>query len=65
MFLHPYISSQISSQRQRETLARAEQQRLTRLARTRSRASRHAWRSHRPIHRVLRPALWLRTQAGA
>jgi uncharacterized protein involved in exopolysaccharide biosynthesis len=65
MYTHPYLGSQISSERQRERQARAEQQRLTRRLRAQHPRSRHAQRSYWRIHRALRPAFWLRTQAGA
>jgi hypothetical protein len=65
MYIHPHIGGQIGTERQRDMLARAEHRRLTRQLRARSRASRHARQSSRPIRRILRPAFWLRTQARA
>ena len=42
MYTHPHISSQISCERQRDRLARAEQQRLVHQLLTLSRAARRA-----------------------
>jgi hypothetical protein len=39
MFTHPYLSSQIASDRRREMLVKAEQQRLARQLRAQARAS--------------------------
>jgi hypothetical protein len=54
MFTHPFIGSQLASQRQREMLAEAAQQRLARQLREHARATRHAQRPGRRITRVLK-----------
>ena len=54
MFTHPYISSQLARDRQRETLAHAGQQRLVRQLREDARASRSAARDGRRMTRPLR-----------
>jgi hypothetical protein len=64
MFTHPYISSALTGDRQREMLARADQQRLVRQLRDHARASRRAERARRP-RRALRTALRLRTEVQA
>lgn len=56
MYTHPYISSQIARDRQREALARAEQQRLARQLSTGSRPVRHGGHPARRLGRALRPA---------
>jgi hypothetical protein len=60
MYAHPDIISQIRSQRERERLATAEQQRLTRQLRAESRASRRTSRAEHPLRRALRTAVRLR-----
>ena len=59
MFTHPYPASEIARERQRDMLARADQQRLVRQLRDLARASRRAqrarWRMTRPLKRS-RPA---------
>lgn len=54
VFTHPYISSQLARDRQRETLAHAGQQRLVRQLREDARASRSAARDGRRMTRLLR-----------
>jgi hypothetical protein len=56
MFPHPYISSQIASDRHREMVANAEQHRLVRQFRAQAGASRHAGRAARRLSRSLRIA---------
>ena len=56
MYTHPHISSQIGHERQRDRLARAEQQRLARQLLTLSRAARRGERPPQRLGRVLRPA---------
>ena len=55
MFTHPHLASQLATERQRDMLARADQQRLARQLRGLARASRHvAWaprRLTRPVRR--------------
>ncbi len=64
MCTNPYLSSELARERQREMLARAEQQRLVRQLRAQHRESQQGQRSYRRIHRALRPAFWLRTQSS-
>lgn len=54
VFTHPYISSQLARDRQREMLAQAGQQRLVRQHREHTRASRSAARDGRRMTRLLR-----------
>jgi hypothetical protein len=61
MYTHPDISSQISSERQRDRLARAEQQRLAQQLRTLTRAAQQAERPEPRLGRALRMAARLRT----
>jgi hypothetical protein len=56
MYTHPHISSQIGCERQRDRLARAEQQRLARQLLTLSRAARRGERPAQRLGRVLRPS---------
>jgi hypothetical protein len=56
MFTHPYLSSQIASDRHREMLASAEQQRLARQLRAQARASQPAGRAAGRLRRSLRIA---------
>ncbi len=56
MYTHPHISSQIGRERQRDKLARAQQQRLARQLRTLSGAARQANRPARRLGGALRPA---------
>jgi hypothetical protein len=60
MYTHPDIISHICSERQRERLATAEKQRLTRRLRAESRASRRTSRAEHPLRRALRTAVRLR-----
>jgi hypothetical protein len=63
MFTHPYLTSQLASERQREMLAHAEQQRLVRQLRDMARASRRTQRAERQTRRVLGRSWQLRTKA--
>jgi hypothetical protein len=65
MYTHPDIVTQICSERQREMLATAEQQRLTRRLRAESRASRPTRRAEHPLRRALRTAARLRLEIRA
>ena len=65
MFTHPYITGELVHVRQRGKLAHADQQRLGRRLRGRARTSRHTEATGRRLHRVLRIALRLPTQAHA
>jgi hypothetical protein len=65
MYTHPDIISQICRDRQREMLATAEQQRLTRRLRAESRAARRASRAGHPLRRALRTAARLRPEFRA
>ena len=56
MYTHPHISSQIHCERQRDRLARAEQQRLARQLLTLSRAARQGQRPTQRLGGALRPA---------
>ncbi len=56
MYTHPHTSSQIARDRQREALARAEQQRLARQVSTLSRPARHGGHPARRLGGALRPA---------
>jgi len=56
MFTHPDLSSQIASDRHRELLASAEQQRLARQLRTQARASRPSGRAAQRLRRPPRTA---------
>ena len=60
MYTHPHISSQIGSERQRDKLARAEQQRLARRLRQLSMASRQSSSPESPLDRALRALARLR-----
>ncbi len=55
MFTHPHPASELARERQRDMLARADQQRLVRQLRDLARASRRAqrarWRIPRPLKR--------------
>lgn len=65
MFTHPYISSALAGDRQRERLARADQQRLVRQLRDHARASRRTQRAKQRPRRALRTVLRLRTEVQA
>lgn len=54
MFTHPYIASQLASERQREMLAQAHQQRTVRQLREHAMASRRAERAGRWLTRALK-----------
>jgi len=56
MYTHPHISSQIAGDRQRDRLARAEQQRLARQLITLSRQARQGRHPTRRLGGALRPA---------
>jgi hypothetical protein len=65
MFTHPYITGQLVHLRQREKLAHADKRRLGRQLRGHARTSRHTEATGRRLHRALRIALRLPTQAHA
>ena len=65
MYTHPDIVRRIGSERQRQMLAAAEQQRLTRRLRAESRASQPARRAEHPLRRALRTAARLRLEIRA
>jgi hypothetical protein len=56
MYTHPHISSQLARDRQRDRLARAEQQRLARQLITPSRPARHGEHPARRLVGARRPA---------
>jgi hypothetical protein len=60
--VHPYFSSQLASERRREMLAQAEQQRLARRLVILARASRRAERAERRMRRAMRRAVRLRSE---
>ena len=60
--MHPYLSIQVGSERRREMLANAEQQRLARQLRAFRRASRRAGRAEQRMHRAVRRPLRPRTE---
>jgi hypothetical protein len=60
--MHPYISSQIRNERQREKVARAQQQNLARRLLAYRRAERRAVRADQRMRRAVRRALRLRTE---
>lgn len=60
MYLHPHVASQLASERRREMLAEAEQQRRARQPVALARASRRAERAERRMRRAVRKALRLR-----
>jgi pyridoxine/pyridoxamine 5'-phosphate oxidase len=65
MSIHPYISSQVAADRQRELLAKAERHRLAAQFRSRPRAARHgAWAS-RGLRRALATVAVRRTELPA
>jgi hypothetical protein len=64
MFTHPHLSSQIASDRHRDMLVQAEQQRLARQLRAQARASRPARRTQR-LRRSLRIATSRHTEIRA
>ena len=65
MIIHPHLSGQIASDRQREKLATAERQRLVRELRAQARTSRHADRSTRRLRQTLRNVIVRRTEIPA
>ena len=60
MYLHPYVGSQLASERQRELLAQAERHRVTRQFAAVARASRRAERAERRLRLAVRRAVRLR-----
>ena len=60
MNLHPYVASQLVSERHRELLAQAQRQRLGHQLRALARASRRAERAERRLRDAVRKALRLR-----
>lgn len=60
MFTHPYIASQLASERQREMMAQASRRRLVRQLREHARATRRVERARRRMTGLLkrtRPAV--------
>jgi hypothetical protein len=68
MYTHPHISSQIISERQRDRLARAQQQRLARRLRSLTRTARRASQPEAQLGRALRTLIqhmtWQRARTG-
>jgi hypothetical protein len=64
MFLHPHVSSQISSYQRREQLALAGQRGRAQQAAAVARAARRAGRARWPMRQAARRALQLRAQPG-
>ena len=60
MYQHPYMASQLASERRREMLAQAEQQHWARKHAAVARASRRARRAERRMRRAVRKAVRLR-----
>lgn len=60
--MHPYIIRQLASERQREMLAYAGQQHVTRRLRAGRRASRRADRAQPRVRRAFRNTLRLRAE---
>ena len=65
MIIHPHLSGQIASDRQREKLATAERQRLVRQLRAQARASRSADRTVGRLRGALRNVTARRTEIPA
>jgi hypothetical protein len=63
--MHPTISSQLASERRREMLASAQQQRLARQIRASRRESRRTGRAGQPMRRILRTKPRLSTEETA
>jgi hypothetical protein len=63
--MHPYLTEQFASERRREMLAQAEQQRQAWHLIVVARASRRAQRAERRMRRATRKALRLRAELGA
>lgn len=59
--MHPYLASQLTSERQRDLLAHAQQQRTAHRLAAPHKASRRAERAERRARRALRIAARLRT----
>jgi hypothetical protein len=57
MFTHPYITGELTRDRQRAKLAQADKQRLVRKLRDVARASRHPEHARRHINRSVMRAL--------
>ena len=62
--IHPYLASQLASERHRDMLAHAEQQRPARQLAALAKASRRAERAGWHARRALRAAARLRTEPG-
>jgi hypothetical protein len=62
MNLHPYVASQLASERHRELLAQAQRQRLGHQLRALARASRRAERAEQRLRDAERNALRLRAE---
>ena len=60
MYLHPYMASQLASERRREMLAQAEQRHRAQKLAAVARPSRQAKRAERRMRRAVRKALRLR-----
>jgi hypothetical protein len=60
--MHPYLASQLASERQRDMLAHAQQQRTTHRVLVLRKASRRVARAERRARRALRTAAQLRTE---
>jgi hypothetical protein len=62
--IHPYLASQLASERQREMVAHAQQQRLARRLAALTNTSRQTRKAGRRARRALRTAARLRTEPG-
>ena len=62
--MHPYLASQLASERRRDMLAHAEQQRPARQLAALAKASRRPGRAGWHVRRALRAAARLRTEPG-
>jgi hypothetical protein len=60
--LHPYMASQLASERRRDMLAQAEQHNRARKVAALAKASRRAERAERRMRRAVRRALRLRAE---
>jgi hypothetical protein len=64
VYQHPYMASQLASERRREMLAQAEQHNRARKVAALARASRRAEQAERRMRRAVRRALRLRAGLG-
>jgi hypothetical protein len=62
--MHPHLASQLATERHRDLLAHAHQQRTARRLTALARASRQAERAGRRARRALRTAARLHAEAG-